>query len=61
MLFLATSLGLLLAGIVSGGFDAQDVASMPGQYLKIALVSLVAGAALLLIASRVQRLAGGIK
>jgi POT family proton-dependent oligopeptide transporter len=59
--FLATSLGLLLAGLVAGEFDAQDVASMPGQYLKIALVSLVSGAALLLIASRVQRLAGGIR
>jgi hypothetical protein len=34
---------------------------MPGQYLKIALVSLGAGAALLLIASRVQRLAGGVR
>ena len=59
--FLATSLGLLLAGLVAGEFDAQDVASMPGQYLKIALVSLGAGAALLLIASRVQRLAGGVR
>jgi hypothetical protein len=34
---------------------------MPGQYLQIALVSLVAGSALLLIASRVQRLAGGVR
>ena len=59
--FLATSLGLLLAGLVAGEFDAQDVASMPGQYLQIALVSLVSGAALLLIASRVQRLAGGVR
>ena len=59
--FLATSLGLLLAGLVAGEFDAQDVASMPGQYLKIALVSLVSGAGLLLIAGRVQRLAGGVR
>ena len=59
--FLATSLGLLLAGLVAGEFDAQDVASMPGQYLKIAVVSLVSGATLLLIASRVQRLAGGVR
>ena len=59
--FLATSLGLLLAGLVAGEFDAQDVASMPGQYLQIALVALVSGGALLLIASRVQRLAGGVR
>ncbi len=50
-----------LAGLVAGEFDAQDVASMPGQYLQIALVSLVSGGALLLIASRVQRLAGGVR
>jgi POT family proton-dependent oligopeptide transporter len=59
--FLATSLGLLLAGLVAGEFDARDVASMPGQYLQIALVALVSGGALLLIASRVQRLAGGVR
>jgi POT family proton-dependent oligopeptide transporter len=59
--FLATSLGLLLAGLVAGQFDAQDVASMPGQYLQIAVIALGSGAALLLIAARVQRLAGGIR
>jgi proton-dependent oligopeptide transporter, POT family len=59
--FLATSLGLLLAGLVAGQFDVTDVASMPGQYLQIALVALVAGAMLLAIASRIQRLAGGVR
>jgi proton-dependent oligopeptide transporter, POT family len=59
--FLATSLGLLLAGLVAGRFDAQDVAAMPRQYLEIALVALLAGAALLAIAGRVQRLAGGVR
>ena len=59
--FLATSLGLLLAGLVAGRFDAQDVDAMPRQYLEIALVALLAGAALLAIASRVQRLAGGVR
>ena len=59
--FLATSFGLLLAGLIAGRFDAGDVASMPRQYLEIAVVSLLAGAALLAIAGRVQRLAGGIR
>jgi POT family proton-dependent oligopeptide transporter len=59
--FLATSLGLLLAGLVAGEFDAQDVASMPGQYLQIAIISLGSGATLLVIASRIQRLAGGVR
>ena len=59
--FLATSTGLLLAGLIAGRFDSQDLASMPRQYLEIAVVSLVAGAALLAIAGRVQRLAGGVR
>jgi proton-dependent oligopeptide transporter, POT family len=59
--FLATSFGLLLAGLIAGRFDASDVASMPRQYLEIAVVSLLAGAALLAIAGRVQRLAGGVR
>jgi POT family proton-dependent oligopeptide transporter len=59
--FLATSMGLLLAGLIAGRFDSQDLASMPRQYLEIAAVSLAAGAALLAIASRVQRLAGGVR
>jgi proton-dependent oligopeptide transporter, POT family len=59
--FLATSFGLLLAGLIAGRFDAGDVAAMPRQYLEIAVVSLLAGAALLAIAGRVQRLAGGVR
>jgi len=59
--FLATSTGLLLAGLIAGRFDSQDLASMPRQYLEIAVVSLAAGAALLAIAGRVQRLAGGVR
>ena len=59
--FLATSMGLLLAGLIAGRFDSQDLASMPRQYLEIAAVSLAAGAALLAIAGRVQRLAGGVR
>ena len=58
---LATSMGLLLAGLIAGRFDSQDLASMPRQYLEIAAVSLAAGAALLAIAGRVQRLAGGVR
>jgi len=59
--FLATSLGLVLAGLIAGHFDAQNPASMPGQYLGIALMSLFAGAALLALSGRVQRMAGGVR
>jgi POT family proton-dependent oligopeptide transporter len=59
--FLATSLGLLLAGLIAGEFDASNVAAMPGQYLDVALFALVSGAVLLAISKRVQRLAGGVR
>ena len=59
--FLATSLGLVLAGLIAGYFDAKDTSSMPGQYLGIALVSMGAGIVLLALASRVQRMAGGVR
>jgi POT family proton-dependent oligopeptide transporter len=59
--FLATSLGLLLAGLIAGEFDATNVAAMPGQYLDVALFALVCGAVLLAISQRVQRLAGGVR
>jgi POT family proton-dependent oligopeptide transporter len=59
--FLATSLGLLLAGLIAGEFDAGNVAAMPGQYLDVAAFALLSGAALLVISKRVQRLAGGVR
>jgi POT family proton-dependent oligopeptide transporter len=59
--FLATSFGLLLAGLIAGEFDAGDLAAMPGQYLNVALFALLSGAVLLAISSRVQRLAGGVR
>jgi POT family proton-dependent oligopeptide transporter len=59
--FLATSLGLLVAGLVAGRFDTSDVGAMPGHYLQIALWALIAGGGLLLLSSRVQRFAGGVR
>ena len=59
--FLATSLGNLVAGLIAGEFDADNVAAMPGQYFQIVLFSVIAGAVLLLIARPVQKLAGGVR
>jgi POT family proton-dependent oligopeptide transporter len=59
--FLATSLGNLVAGLIAGEFDADNVGAMPGQYFQIVLFSVVAGAVLLLIARPVQKLAGGVR
>lgn len=59
--FLATSLGNLIAGLIAGEFDADNVAAMPGQYFQIVMFSVIAGVVLLLIARPVQKLAGGVR
>ncbi|HSN73006.1 MAG TPA: oligopeptide:H+ symporter, partial [Steroidobacteraceae bacterium] len=59
--FLAASLGNLVAGLIAGEFDADNVAAMPGQYFQIVLFSVIAGVVLLLIARPVQKLAGGVR
>jgi POT family proton-dependent oligopeptide transporter len=59
--FLASSLGKLMAGLIAGSFDADDLGSMPGQYMDIVLYGVVAGIVLLLISRPVTRLMGGVK
>jgi proton-dependent oligopeptide transporter, POT family len=59
--FLATSLGNLVAGLIAGEFDAENVAAMPGQYFKIVLFAVISGVVLLLIARPVQKLAHGVR
>jgi len=59
--FLATSLGNLVAGLIAGEFDADNVAAMPGQYFKIVLFAVISGVVLLLISRPVQKLAHGVK
>jgi POT family proton-dependent oligopeptide transporter len=59
--FLATSLGNLVAGLIAGEFEADNVAAMPGQYFQIVLFAVISGIVLLLIARPVQKLAGGVR
>ncbi len=59
--FLASSLGKLMAGLIAGSFDANDLASMPGRYMDIVLYGVVVGIVLLLISRPVTRLMGGVK
>ena len=59
--FLASSLGKLMAGLIAGSFDANDLAAMPGRYMDIVLYGVVAGIVLLLISRPVTRLMGGVK
>jgi MFS family permease len=49
MWFLATSLGNLVASLIAGEFDANNVAAMPGQYMHIVYFSVGLGAVLLVL------------
>ena len=60
MWFLAMSLGNLVAGIIAGEFDANNVAAMPGQYLHIVYFSVGLGAVLLVLSRPVKKLMGNI-
>jgi proton-dependent oligopeptide transporter, POT family len=61
MWFLATSLGNLVAGLIAGEFDANNVAAMSGQYMHIVYFSVGLGAVLLLISKPVKKLMGGVQ
>jgi proton-dependent oligopeptide transporter, POT family len=61
MWFLATSLGNLVAGLIAGEFDANNVAAMPGQYLRIVYFSVGVGAVLLVLSRPLKKLMGGVQ
>jgi POT family proton-dependent oligopeptide transporter len=60
MWFLATSLGNLVAGLIAGDFDANNVAAMPGQYMHIVYFSVGLGAILLVLSRPVKKLMGNV-
>jgi proton-dependent oligopeptide transporter, POT family len=61
MWFLAMSLGNLVAGLIAGEFDANNVAAMPGQYMHIVYFSVGLGAVLLILSRPVKRLMGTVE
>jgi proton-dependent oligopeptide transporter, POT family len=61
MFFLSLSLGNLLAGLIAGQFDAQDLAAMPGQYMELVYCMVGLGVVLLLISRPVKKLMGNIE
>ena len=60
MWFLATSLGNLVAGLIAGEFDANNVPAMPGQYMHIVYFTVGVGAILLVISRPVKKLMGDV-
>jgi POT family proton-dependent oligopeptide transporter len=61
MWFLSLSLGNLIAGLIAGEFDANNVAAMPGQYLHIVYFSVGLGALLLVLSRPVKKLMGNVQ
>jgi POT family proton-dependent oligopeptide transporter len=61
MWFLSLSLGNLLAGLIAGEFDANNVAAMPGQYMHIVYFSVGLGAVLLVLSRPVKKLMGDVR
>ena len=61
MWFLSLSLGNLAAGLIAGGFDANNVAAMPGQYMHIVYFAVGLGAVLLALSRPVKKLMGDVQ
>jgi proton-dependent oligopeptide transporter, POT family len=61
MWFLSLSLGNLVAGLIAGEFDANNVAAMPAQYMHIVYFAVGLGAALLILSHPVKKLMGNVQ
>jgi len=58
--FLGAALGNVIAGLIAGKFDAENLAGMPAQYMQIVLTTGGAGLVLLLFTRPVQKLMGNV-
>ncbi|MFZ0501667.1 MAG: peptide MFS transporter [Steroidobacteraceae bacterium] len=61
LFFLTLALGSFLAGLLSGDYDAQHLATLPALYLKLFFWTAVSGAVMLLITPLVKRLMAGVR
>jgi POT family proton-dependent oligopeptide transporter len=59
--FLGAALGNVVAGLLAGEFDAENVASMPAQYMQIVLTTGGAGLIFLLFTKPIKKLMGGVE
>ena len=59
--FLGSSLGKLMAGLIAGTFDANNLAAMPGRFMDIVLFACGVGIVLLLISRPLARSMGGVR
>jgi POT family proton-dependent oligopeptide transporter len=59
--FLGSSLGKLMAGLIAGTFDANNLAAMPGRFMDIVIFACGVGVVLLLISRPLARNMGGVR
>ncbi len=58
--FLGAALGNVVAGLIAGEFDAENINAMPAQYMQIVLTTGGAGLILLLFTRPIKKLMGGV-
>ncbi len=61
LFFLTLALGSFLAGLLSGDYDAQHLATLPALYLKLFCWTGAGGAVMLLLTPPVKRLMAGVR
>jgi proton-dependent oligopeptide transporter, POT family len=61
LFFLTLALGSFLAGLLSGDYDAQHLATLPALYLKLFCWTGAGGAVMLLLTPPVKRLMSGVR
>jgi POT family proton-dependent oligopeptide transporter len=59
--FLGSSLGKLMAGLIAGSFDPNNLAAMPGRFMDIVLYGCGVGIVLLLLSRPLARLMGNVR
>jgi POT family proton-dependent oligopeptide transporter len=59
--FLGAALGNVVAGLIAGEFDAENVSAMPAQYLQIVLTTGGAGLIFLIFTKPLKKLMGGVE
>jgi POT family proton-dependent oligopeptide transporter len=59
--FLGSSLGKLMAGLIAGTFDPNDVGAMPDRFMFIVWYGCGAGVVLLLLSRPLARLMGNVR
>ena len=59
--FMCSGLGNVIAGLIAGELTGDDLASIPGVYTRIVIITVGSGLLLLLFAKPLKRLMGGVK